>query len=303
MRKFHTGDEIGGYRIVRPLGEGGMGAVFEVEHVRLGVHYALKTFTFEAEFADVMKQKFLTEGKVLARLRDAHIVRVFDLDYDEASGTPYFVMDLVLYRDGNPHTLKDVDTSDIQEEYLVRWFDDLAQALDYIHFNGIVHRDIKLGNVLLGADKHVVLSDFGVSRFTGRNLAKELDAVRTAVTGHATQRLVMGTSGYMAPEVRRGRTATIAADSYSLGVMFVYLLTGMWYERGSKALRILDGFDYDWGLVLPQLLEEDPERRATDLVPMARSLWASKKKDEDDVPKWMLGIWNGARACWRNLRG
>ena len=296
MSGFQPGHEIGGYRVIRSLGKGGMGSVYEVEHIRLGVHYALKTFTFDAMYADVLKNKFLTEGKVLARLRDSHLVRVFDLDFDEASGTPYFVMDLVLYKDGLPRTLEDVDTSDLDEHYLVRWFEDLAQALDYIHFYGIVHRDIKLGNVLLNADKHVILSDFGVSKFVNVSLAKELDAVRTAVTGRATQRLVMGTRGYMAPEVRRGQTVTAAADSYSLGVMFTYLLTGMWYERGSNALRMLKGFDYDWGKVLPQLLAEDPKKRASDLVPLARKLKASRRAPEDEIPEWVLNLWRKCRS-------
>ena len=303
MAGFQPGHEIGGYRVIRNLGKGGMGSVYEVEHVRLGVHYALKTFTFDAMYADVLKNKFLTEGKVLARLRDSHLVRVFDLDFDEASGTPYFVMDLVLYKDGQPRTLEDVDTSDLDEQYLVRWFEDLAQALDYIHFYGIVHRDIKLGNVLLNADKHVILSDFGVSKFVNVNLAKELDAVRTAVTGRATQQLVMGTRGYMAPEIRRGQTVTAAADSYSLGVMFTYLLTGMWYERGSNALRMLKGFDYDWGSVLPQLLVEDPKDRASDLAPLVRKLKASRRAPEDEVPEWLRNLWCKCRSVLVGRRG
>ena len=303
MAGFQLGHEIGGYRVIRNLGKGGMGSVYEVEHIRLGVHYALKTFTFDAMYADVLKNKFLTEGKVLARLRDSHLVRVFDLDFDEASGTPYFVMDLVLYKDGQPRTLEDVDTSDLDEQYLVRWFEDLAQALDYIHFYGIVHRDIKLGNVLLNADKHVILSDFGVSKFVNVSLAKELDAIRTAVTGRATQRLVMGTRGYMAPEIRRGQTVTAAADSYSLGVMFTYLLTGMWYERGSNALRMLKGFDYDWGTVLPQLLAEDPKERASDLTPLVRKLKASRRAPEDEVPEWLRNLWCKCRSVLVGRRG
>ena len=260
-----------------------MGAVFEVEHLRLGTHYALKTFTFEADDAGVMKRRFLTEGKALARLSDRHIVRVFDLDYDEATGTPYFVMDLVLDRGGNPHTLADVSAGNFDEACLVRWFEDLAQALDYIHSRGIVHRDIKLGNVLLGADGHVVLSDFGVSRFANSDLAQEIDAVRTSFSTRSKLRMIVGTSGFMAPEVRRGRAATAAADVYSLGVMFVYLLTGMWHVCGSKALQLLDGFDYAWGEILPQLLDEDPAGRATDLVPLAWRLCASKNADEGEV--------------------
>ena len=277
MRDFRAGDEVGDYRIVRCLGKGGMGAVFEVEHIRLGIHYALKTFTFEADDADVMRRRFLAEGKALARLRDKHLVRVFELNCDESSGAPYFVMDLVLDQDGNPHTLADVNVGDFDEACLVRWFGDLAQALDYIHSHGVVHRDIKPGNVLLGADGHVVLSDFGISRFTNRDLARELDAVRTTMACCSKRRMIMGTNGFMAPEVRRGCMATAAADSYSLGVMFVYLLTGMWYMCGSKALRLLDGFDYAWGEVLQRILDEDPEARDTDLVPMAQRLFESKR--------------------------
>ena len=65
---FATGQKIGAYRIIRLLGEGGMGAVYEVEHEQLGVHYALKSFTLEGGHVDVLKSKFLTEGKILARL-------------------------------------------------------------------------------------------------------------------------------------------------------------------------------------------------------------------------------------------
>ena len=97
-----TGQQIGTYRIVRLLGKGGMGAVYEVEHMQLGVHYALKTFTLEEGHVEVLKNKFLTEGKVLARLHDPRLVRVFDLNFDETTGMPYFVMDLVLSEDGKP---------------------------------------------------------------------------------------------------------------------------------------------------------------------------------------------------------
>ena len=99
---FEPGQQIGAYRIIRLLGEGGMGAVYEVEHEKLGVRYALKAFSTENKHAEALKRKFLDEGKVLARLRDPHLVRAFDLDFDESTGTPYFVMDLVLSEDGNP---------------------------------------------------------------------------------------------------------------------------------------------------------------------------------------------------------
>ena len=251
---FEPGHKIGSYRIIRLLGQGGMGAVYEVEHTQLGVHYALKTFTLEGGHVDVLKNKFLTEGKVLARLHDPHLVRVFDLNFDEATGTPYFVMELVLSEDGKPRTLSDVNTAELDEECVLQWFVELASVVDYIHNQGIVHRDIKLGNVLLTSDGHVVLSDFGISRLFSEQLRSDVKAVNTIVSEASTAaRLVMGTQGYMAPEVARGKEATPAADSYSMGVMFVYLLTGIWYEPGSKVFKLLETLEYRWIDVLPRL--------------------------------------------------
>ena len=305
---FNRDQIIGGnYRIVRLLGQGGMGAVYEVEHTQLGVHYALKTFTFEGGHDDLLKNKFLAEGKVLARLQDPHLVRVFDLDFDETSDALYFVMDLVLYKDGGPHTLADVETDDLEEDYILQWFGELASALDYIHAQGIVHRDIKLNNVLLNADKHVILSDFGVSRFFSQNLRKELNAINSMVSevtsgGH----LVMGTQGYMAPEVERGEVATPAADVYSLGVMLMYLLTGVWYDSGSKALKFLETLEYRWKDVLPQMLAQNPSDRPTNLTRLVKMLGPVKSEAQTVVrdqpvparsPRRITWLWGGLAAC------
>ena len=272
MGEINIDDTIGVYRIVRRLGKGAMGAVYEVVHTQLGVHYALKSFTFEGGHFDVLKDKFLAEGRVLARLHHPHVVRVFDLNFDEATRTPYFVMDLVLYKDGAPHTLADVDVADLEEGYIRRWFTELASAIDYIHAQGIVHRDIKLNNVLLTADGHVVLSDFGVSRLFSDRLRREVRASTTMVTNAKDACLVLGTRGYMAPEVERGEEATPASDTYSLAVMVVYLLIGVWYEPGSRALELLETFELPWAQVLPQMLADDPKARPTDLGALAKQL-------------------------------
>ena len=268
-----------------------MGAVYEVEHTQLGVHYALKAFTLEDGHVDVLKNKFLTEGKVLARLHDQHLVHVFDLNFDEATGTPYFVMDLVLYDDGSPRTLSDVSTEELDEDYVLQWFTELASVIDYIHEQGIVHRDIKLGNVLLSSDGHVVLSDFGISRLFSERLRSDVKAVNTMVTEAVTStRLMMGTQGYMAPEVARGEEATPAADAYSLGVMFVYLLTGIWYEPGSKVFKLLETLEYRWIDVLPRLLSENPAERPTNLSELVETLRGapaadSEKKEKPEAPR------------------
>lgn len=284
MALFQPGQKIGAYHIVRLLGQGGMGAVYEVEHEQLGVRYALKAFTLDHGYVDVLKKKFLAEGKVLARLRDPHIIRVFDLAIDEATGVPYFVMDIITYKDGTPHTLDDVEIGDLEEDFIRVWFEDLCAALDYIHSQGIVHRDIKLGNVLLKPDKHVVLSDFGVSRIFGDNMTREINVTKTMVTdGQTETKLIMGTTGYMAPEVVRGEDATPAADAYSLGVMFVYLLTGIWYEPGSKALELLDSFTYRWKPILSRMLANDPALRPQVLSELPRQL-IPPPSDSQTVP-------------------
>ena len=114
---LEPGYRIGAYKVVRPLGQGGMGAVYEVEHERLGTHL------------------------------------------------PYFVMDLVLAADGWSRSLADIELDGLDEDRIFGWFRDLAVALDYVHAQGVVHRDVKLENVLIGEDGQAVLSDFGISRF------------------------------------------------------------------------------------------------------------------------------------------
>ena len=305
MAALNPDDTIGVYRIVRLLGKGAMGAVYEVVHTQLGVHYALKSFTLEDGHIDILKEKFLAEGRVLARLHHPNVVRVFDLNFDEATQTPYFVMDLVVYKDGSPHTLADVEVSDLDEEFVLRWFTELASALDYIHAQGIVHRDIKLNNVLLSADKQVILSDFGVLRLFSDRLRNEVRASTTMVTEARNSRLVMGTHGYMAPEVERGEEATPAADVYSLAVMIVYLLTGIWYEPGSRALELLETLELPWAKVLPPMLAEDPAERPVNLCALEKLLevptFEAKTVVQPSEGQSPMVNKNGAAPAWRKL--
>jgi len=273
---IQANEVIGSYRILRPLGQGGMGAVFEVEHVKLGVHYALKVYTLEDDSAELFRQKFAAEGKLLARLNHPNLVRVIDLDVDEQRGVLYYVMDLVLYKDGEARTLDDVELGGADEDYVFDWFRQLSDALGYIHAQGIVHRDIKLNNILLAPDAHVFLSDFGISRVVSDRLRSEIGATCTKVTISGSGSVV-GTQGYMAPEVMRGEPATAASDVYALGVAFFKLLTGVWYNEDLEpkeprtstgpvdAVRLLADFERPWKDVLPAMLRADPAKRPTDL--------------------------------------
>lgn len=280
---IQTNEVIGSYRILRPLGQGGMGAVFEVEHVKLGVHYALKVYTLEDDSAELFRKKFAAEGRLLARLSHPNLVRVIDLDIDEQRGILYYVMDLVLYKDGEARTLGNIELGGVDEDYLFGLFRQLSDALGYIHGQGIVHRDIKLDNILLAPDARVFLSDFGISRVVSDRLRGEIGVTCTKVTPSGSGSVV-GTHGYMAPEVMRGEPATAASDVYSLGVAFFKLLTGIWYnedlepkEPGASAgpvdaVRLLADFERPWKDVLPEMLRADPSKRPTDLSELVRRL-------------------------------
>ena len=263
--------QIGQYRIIRPLGKGGMGEVYEVENTKLGARYALKVFTLDHGDVEFLRKRFRVEGRLLARLAHPRIVRVYDMDVDEATGLPYYVMDLVLDPSGNPCTLRTLsETGGITEEQVAGWYEDLRAGLDYIHGAGVVHRDVTLDNVLIGSDGHAVLSDFGVSKILPRDLRAELqETLHTMVDGGKP---VMGKPFYLAPELAKGAEESAASDYYSLGVLLVRLLTQVWYTPGASLGDMLAPFDPTWAKVVPPLLAEDPAKRR--LTP-----WESKWTD------------------------
>jgi serine/threonine protein kinase len=254
-----------------------MGAVYEVEHTKLGMHYALKAFVLETgDFAELFQKRFQAEGRILARLQHPNIVRVFDLNVDPNTRTVYYVMNLVLYKDGEAYSLDDLEQGGADEEHIVAWFRQLCDALSYVHSNGIVHRDIKPANILIAPGRHVVISDFGISKVHDEKLRTDIEVSKTYATGEQVK-FVMGTAGYMAPEILEGEECTPSSDVYSLGVVFFRLLTGVKYERylatgQNNALKLLDYFEYNWKDILPKMLAEDPKDRPQDLKALAGEL-------------------------------
>ena len=254
--------KIGPYEIVRLLGKGGMSEVYEAENPRLGSRHALKLFTYEKDDPEV-RERFMVEGKLLARLNHPRIVKVTDFGTDEASGKPYFVMDLVLNERGEMQLLSDVEPGTVDEEKVGQWYDDLRKGLAYIHANGVIHRDLKLQNVLIGPDGHAVLTDFGISKiFDAKGDGVQIvDTVRTLVKVREGRSLVMGSLGYMAPELEMGVAASPQSDWYALGVIIYRLLTGTWCDARTDVVGTLETYDPVWKRIIPKLLHSNPNGR------------------------------------------
>lgn len=250
------------YRRIRKLGSGGMSDVFEVESPD-GRRLALKVFRQEKE-GRFLKERFIAEAKILQTLYHPHIVRVHEYGIDESSGCPWYAMDLVVSSDGTPSTLEDIRRQgNVPDETLRQWFAETNDALAYLHKCGVVHRDVKLENILIDADGHARLADFGVSRIVDEQLKREIGINATFVTGETTgTRPIMGTYFYLPPEVRGGKLAAPESDFYALGVAFFRLLTGMWYEPGTNALDLLAPFPGFWRTELPKLLKCRPCAKA-----------------------------------------
>ena len=254
--------KVGQYEVVRLLGRGGMSEVYEVENPRLGSRHALKLYTYEKDDSEV-RERFLVEGRLLARLNHPRIVKVTDFGTDETSGKPYFVMDLVLNERGEMQLLSDVQPGTADEEEIGKWYDDLREGLAYIHANGVIHRDLKLQNVLIGPDGHAVLTDFGISKiFDAKGDGVQVvDTVKTLVKVKEGRSLVMGSLGYMAPELEMGVAASPQSDWYALGVIIYRLLTGTWCDSRTDIIGALETYDRVWGKIIPKLLHSNPNGR------------------------------------------
>lgn len=284
---FKIGREVGAYRIVRVLGSGGMGVVYEVEHLRLKVRRALKVIAVGTENAALHRERFLAEGKVLSALDHPRVVRVHEFDLDEASGLPYFVMDLVLSSNGSPRTLEDERRAGITEERVKGVLNDLTEALGYVHSRGIVHLDVKLENILVSADGHVVLADFGISRIFDESLRKRLDIALTLPQESGILHN-LGSAYYRAPELQTTEATkpSPASDLWALGIVLFRLLTGVWLEVENQeaCLGLLEGYVYDWRSVVEALCARDPSSRH-----LVSEVCRAKTSEHVRTRRWLVG--------------
>jgi tetratricopeptide (TPR) repeat protein len=265
------GSQVAGYEVLGELGRGGMGVVYRARQAALGRVVALKMILAGDHAGPAQRQRFRAEAETVARLRHPHIVQVYEAG--EHDGRAYVSME---YAEGGSLAAK-LDGTPWDPAAAAGLVATLAGAVDAAHRAGVVHRDLKPGNVLMTGDGTLKVTDFGLAR-------------RLEGAGVPTESGVpLGTPSYMAPEqaAGRGKEAGPAADVYALGAILYELLTGRPPFKGPSSLetirQVLDDEPLPPRRLQPKLprdleticlkcLEKEPARRYATAHELAEDL-------------------------------
>lgn len=285
-----AGAVLGQYRVVRLLGRGGMGEVYEVDHTTLETRHALKLLLADFTGRPGALERFRREAKVMAQLRHENIVHVDD--FGEANGRYWLRMELaegisrrgaesVEERIASLQDYADALGGRVPQDPLLEILEQVLAGLDYAHGRGAIHRDLKPSNILFSDAKadsapRVKIADFGLVRLVGEEWVRsrvELSVQRSLSLGAqptaapevqgTSTRSLLGTYEYMSPEQKRGEDADARSDIYALGLMTFKLLTGR--NPGTKPpSRIDTDLVPAWDRLVEAALEEDRAERLAD---------------------------------------
>ena len=221
-KKKHP-DQIGGYKIEKILGIGGMGVVYKGIDQSLNRFIAIKTLSPELAKDESYRKRFFMEAQALAKLVHPHITQIYNVGEDQTQNLLYFVME---YVDGpsTEYLLKKQKKLEILRA--VEIVKQVCSGLDKASQMGIIHRDIKPGNILINSDHSAKVTDFGLVK-----LVKE--DMKLTSTG-----LVVGTPFYISPEQARGKIVDLRSDIYSLGATLYHYIIGKPPFTGDSAMAI-----------------------------------------------------------------
>jgi eukaryotic-like serine/threonine-protein kinase len=206
---LHTGERVGPYEVLAPIGQGGMAHVYKALHPKLNRIVALKmVLPIHSQNRGFM-ERFEREARIVANLEHPHIVPLYD--YDEHQGQPYLAMKFI---EGS--SLKEVmGLGNVPINQIATVLRPVASALDYAHRQGILHRDVKPSNIMIDKSGSPYLADFGLARAS------------QAGSSTISADMLLGTPHYMAPEQAQGISdLSNAVDIYALGVVLYEMLVG-----------------------------------------------------------------------------
>ncbi|HLG61063.1 MAG TPA: serine/threonine-protein kinase [Ktedonosporobacter sp.] len=276
---YHSGQQLGAYRLLQPLGQSGHSAVYLGEHLQERSHVAIKLLAGQRTEQEVAK--FLTQASTLTLLRHAHIVQV--LDYGIHDDTAFLVM---AYAPNGTLRQRHPKGTPVPLATIVSYVNQVASALEYIHQRFLVHRDIKPHNMLLGSNNEVMLSDFGIAA-----VSHSIDPAQP--DGYDFE----GTVPYAAPEQLRGQPRR-GSDQYALGIVVYEWLSGDWPFSGSfdevthqhmfaqpPSLRMKGiAITLEVEQVIMKALAKEPEKRFASITEFARALAEASRANDQERP-------------------
>ncbi|MDF7825527.1 bifunctional serine/threonine-protein kinase/formylglycine-generating enzyme family protein [Pontiellaceae bacterium B12227] len=294
---LEPGAVLGQYHVVRVLGKGGMGQVYEVQHTTLGRRYALKLLSEKSLRPAHALEHFRSEAKVMANLEHPNIVQVDE--FGETAGRYWLRMELAEGISGASECLPTGSESNrdqlltladlaqacggkVAQELLLPILRQILEGLAYAHARGAIHRDLKPSNILLhgedGAVPLVKITDFGLVKLSGEEWVKTVIVPidgRSAPIDHDTvgssTESLLGTFEYMSPEQKQGNEADERSDLYAVGLIIYRLLTGE--DLGMRTPSQLDSsIDPAWDALVIKALEKRPDKRFQSVEEMVAAL-------------------------------
>ncbi len=280
--KTGIGTRLGRYEIDAEIGRGAMGLVYQAHDPKIDRVVAIKTIslsTQEIEEETEFRERFFLEARAAGRLSHPGIVTIFDVGEEEETHEPYIVMEFVAgqplnrFLAGSNRRLALGPALQITQE--------IAEALNYAHAQGVIHRDIKPANILITLDGHAKIADFGVAK---------LNQGLMTMPGQ-----VLGSPAYMAPEQLSGENADARSDLFSLGVILYSMLTGFRPFQGNSAATVsfkvvnrdplpVTSFDSEFPAELDRLVSKaiakDPDQRYQTGIEMAQDIQRLRERHE-----------------------
>ena len=227
-----SGTKLGPYEILSPLGAGGMGEVYRARDIRLDRTVAIKVLPAHLSSDPARRQRFEREARAVASLNHPHICVLHDIGTQD--GIDFIVLE---YLDGETLAHR-VDRGPMPTQELLKIASEVSDALDKAHRQGVTHRDIKPGNIML-VKSGAKLLDFGLAKPVATPASAALTAMATASEALTAEGTILGTFQYMAPEELEGKEADARSDMFSFGAVLYEMATGKKAFEGKTPASVI----------------------------------------------------------------